>query len=115
MDDYKALAKDYGKGWEREIEAREDAERTVKRWRDRARAAEAQLDKVRELVKPAWRTNRAICFASPLEAYAAGRNDFIDQVREVLGVDGSTRAIVRAVTGFTDEEIDDLGGVADDS
>ena len=75
----------------------------------------AQLDKVRELVRPAWRTNHGLTYDDPLEAYAAGRNDFIDQVREVLGVDGSTRAIVRAVTGFTDEEIDDLGGVADDS
>lgn len=101
------------KGWAKEVEWRMDVESQRDRWRARGGRAERERDqavadntellaeiarimrerddartqvaKVRELVKPAWRTNHGLNYADLVEAYAAGRNDFIDQIRATIG------------------------------
>lgn len=48
------------------------------------RSLERKLSRVQALVKPGWHVNRGYLYDTSMEAYAAGRNDFIDRIREAL-------------------------------
>lgn len=63
------------------------------RQKNRAIAAECKVARVEAEVRPGWHTNYGYRFDSPVEAYAAGRNDLMGRIRAVVGDEEATERI----------------------